>query len=122
MLEAKAFAQRVFGDQRVQLADDVAVMAEREVGLDPPLLRGDPELLEARALMPGERLRELVQRRPPPQGERATSNCSACSGLFSDERLPGAGDRPLKSGQVELVVTHLDQVPRRAGVQPRFRK
>ena len=48
-LAAKALAQRLRGDQRLELADEVGVAPERELGLD-PLLEGAPaELLEAAA-------------------------------------------------------------------------
>jgi hypothetical protein len=47
-------------------------MTEREVGLDPPLERRHAELLETRALMPGERLRKLGECGPAPECERVT--------------------------------------------------
>jgi hypothetical protein len=58
-------------DERLDLADDVAVMSELEVGLD-PLLEGDePQLFETPYLGLRELLeREFRQRRSSPQGER----------------------------------------------------
>ena len=61
----------MLGDEALQLADDVGVASEREVGLDPLLERVQAQLLQPRDLRLGERLEcELVQRRPPPQGKR----------------------------------------------------
>src|SRR5690606_41168143 len=42
-----SLAQRVLLHERVQLGRDERVPAEREVGLDPVLQRGEPELLQA---------------------------------------------------------------------------
>ena len=43
-------------------------------------------------------------------------------GVVLRERLSGFGDRALEQGKVEFVVAHLEQVARRACVQPRLRK
>ena len=62
---------RMLGDQRLQLADQLGVAAERQVGLDPLLERRQPQILEPAALDPRERLlAELGQRRAAPQPER----------------------------------------------------
>jgi hypothetical protein len=45
-------------DEGLELADDVAVPPELEVGLDPLLERDDPQLLQS----PDLRLRELLER------------------------------------------------------------
>ena len=37
-------------DERLELADDARVAAEREVGVDAVLERGEPRVLEARAI------------------------------------------------------------------------
>ena len=122
MLRAEPLAQRVLGDQRLELADHVAVMPEREVGLDPPFERGEAELLEARALVPGERLRELGECRPAPERERVAQQLPRLPGIALRERLPAVGDRALEAGQVELVVADLEQVAGSACLQPRLRK
>jgi hypothetical protein len=59
VLGAEPFAQRMTCDQGLQLTDDVSVMAEREVGLEPPFERRCPKLVQARALVARERLGEL---------------------------------------------------------------
>ena len=70
VLRAKAFAQRMTGDQRLELTDHVAVPAQRQLGFDAPLERGEAQLLEATALGSRERLRELGERRAAPETER----------------------------------------------------
>ena len=53
-LAAQALAQRVLGDQRLELADELGVAAERELGVDALLERRHAQLLEARDLRLGE--------------------------------------------------------------------
>ena len=122
VLQAEALAKRVLGDQRFELTDHVAVMAEREVGLDPLLERCNAELLETRALVPGERLRDLGQRGPAPERKRVTQQLSRLRSIAFRERLASVGDCTLEPGQVELVLPYLEQVTRSARVQPRFGK
>ena len=58
-LPAQPLAQRMTGDEGLELGDDLAVASEREVGLDPFLDGGQAELLEAGDLL----LRERVEAR-----------------------------------------------------------
>ena len=61
-------------DERLELADDVAVPPELEVGLDPLLERGDAKLLQPSDLGLRELLeRELGERGPTPELERSRS-------------------------------------------------
>ena len=122
MLRADALAKRVLGDQRFELTDHVAVMAEREVGLDPPLERDEAELLETRALVSRERFRELGERGPTPERERLAEQFSRLPGIALRERMASVGESALEPGQVELVVAHLERVARTPGVQPWFGK
>ena len=72
----RPFAERVLGDERLELSDQVGVATQVEVGLDPKLQCGQPDLLE-----PGDgRLGELLvgdvrERRAPPQRERVAKAC-----------------------------------------------
>ena len=43
----------MLGDERLELADELGVTAEREIGLDPLLERGEPQLLQPGDLAPG---------------------------------------------------------------------
>ena len=70
-LAAQPLAQRVLGDQRLELADELRVPAGGEVGVDALLERREPQLLQPRALGLRERLvGEVGERRPAPQRER----------------------------------------------------
>ena len=70
-LSAQTLAQRVLRDKRLQLGDQVAVAAEREVGLDPLLDCRQPKLLQPRDLDLRKRVvRKLRQRRAAPERER----------------------------------------------------
>ena len=63
--------QRMLGDERLELADQLAVRAGGEVGVDRPLERGQPQLLQPPDLGRGERLvRDVGQRRAAPQRQR----------------------------------------------------
>ena len=69
---AGPLAQRVLPDERLELRDDVGRPPELDVGGDPLLARGQPQLVEA----PGLGLRplfesELGERRAAPEVERA---------------------------------------------------
>ena len=71
-LALEPLPERVRGDQRLELGQDVLVAAEREVGLDPILERGEPQVLEPPDLVLRERLvREVGERRAAPERERA---------------------------------------------------
>ena len=63
-------AEWVLADEHLDLADELGVAAEREVGLEPPLERLQAELFEARNLGLRERLvGEVGKRRPAPEVE-----------------------------------------------------
>ena len=58
-------------DQRLELADELSVATERQVGLDPLLERGQPHVLEPPRLDARKRLlAELRERRPAPESKR----------------------------------------------------
>ena len=120
LLRAKALAQRVTGDERLELTHHLGVATDREVGLDAPLERREPELLEASGLGVGERLRELGQRRPAPQRQRAPdeSEASTARPAVSAAR-PSATSRSKRSRSSSLV-GELERVPGRTRVEPRL--
>ena len=98
-LPAQPLAVRVLRDQRLQLADQLRVAAEREVGLDPLLQRRQPQILQPAGLDARERLLvELGQRRPAPQRERLAQQPRRARGLGRCARL---GDEPLEPLQVD---------------------
>ena len=63
--------ERMLADERLELVDELGRAAEREIGLDPPLEREQPQLLEPLGVEPQRALvRELAERPAPPQGQR----------------------------------------------------
>ena len=67
----QALAERMLGDECLELPDELVVAPEGEVGVDPELERRQPDLLE-----PGDRrlgeafVGELRERRAPPERQR----------------------------------------------------
>ena len=110
VLRAEALAQRVLRDQRLELADDVAVIARA---------RGRPRAAtrarrgEApRAARP--RAARTARANSASAGPRQSASASpssvrACRASPCDERLPAVGDRALEAREVELVVADLEQ-------------
>src|SRR5262245_43264326 len=105
-------------DERLQLADEIAVPPEAEVRLEPPLERAHPELLEPRALRLRERLRcELGERGAAPELERGPVACRRLLRAAGVEARARLGREPLEAVQVELVRLELEGVPGRSRVQ-----
>ncbi len=70
-LAAQPLAERVRGDQRLELADERRVPAQRELGVDPLLERCNAQLVQPRRFAPRELLLvEIGERRTAPEGER----------------------------------------------------
>ena len=120
VLGAEAFPQRLLGDQCLELADDVALMPEREVGLDPQFDCGQTKLLEPRALVPGEGLREFGQRGAAPERERLTQLPRRVLRITLRKRAATVCELTLETGEVELVFAHLELVAGLACVQSRL--
>ena len=72
-LAAERLAQRVLADERLELADHVAVPPELEIGVDALPQRDEPELLEAADL----RLREVLEARTRRAAGRARARARA---------------------------------------------
>ena len=86
---AEPLAQRVPGDERLQLADELGVAAEREVGLDPLFERRELQLVQARDLRLCERLvGEVGQGGTPPEGERPAQLLGGLLGLALGPSAP----------------------------------
>ena len=80
-LLSEAFAQRVLGDECLQLADNLGVPAELELGLDPLLERAEPQLLEAGDLALRKGLvGQVAESGPAPERERLAEGCCRGSG------------------------------------------
>ena len=64
----QALAQRLLGDERLELADHSDVPAGGQIVLDGELDRGEPQILQPADLQRSEWLRgDIVKRRPAPQ-------------------------------------------------------
>ena len=109
-------------DQRLERADDFALMPKRELGLDPQFDCGQAKLLETPGLVPAEGFSELGEGGAAPERKRAGQQLPRLPWVVLRERLPGAGDRALETGEIEFVVAQFEQVARGACVQPRLRK
>ena len=110
-LRAKALPQRVPLDQLLELADHGAVLTGRERVVDGELARPQPELLEAADLGSGERLvREVVERRAPPQHERLARR------IVGRPLAAGSGgDQALEPQRVDRVRGHTQFIAAPAG-------
>src|SRR4051794_39806067 len=72
---AQPLPVRMLDDQHLQLADQLRVAAEREIGLDPLLHRRQPEILQSSRFHTCKRLvPEVGQRRTTPERERLTED------------------------------------------------
>jgi hypothetical protein len=61
----------MLGDEQLELAKELRMVTERQVGLDPSFERRPPEVLQASCLSSRESLlTEVGQWRPAPEGER----------------------------------------------------
>src|SRR5688572_11096903 len=84
-------------DQRLQLADEIPVAAEREIRLDSLLARDEPPFLEARDLFLREVLeREIGERRPSPDCKGCVQRPRSLRGISTHERLPAGGEQLLE--------------------------
>ena len=104
----------MLGHERLQLADQCRVPAQREVRVDPILERREPLLLEPPDLALRERLiGEVRQWWPAPQGERDTqlvTRQSRIAGLAARARpSPASSSNRSRSN---LPARDLEQVPR----------
>src|SRR5262249_5960530 len=118
LLAPQALAQRIAGDQRLELTDEIAVAPELQIGFDPLFKRMHPELLEPGRLGRRERLRrELGERRAAPQLERRAEALRGLLGATGVEARARRRRDALEAVQVELVRLHLQRVAGRPRVQ-----
>ena len=107
--------QRVLSHERLELADQLGVAAELELGRDALLERAEAQLLEPGDLRLGERLvRELRECRPAPERQCLREQPGALVRRGSARPL----DSLLEPGDVELAGLDVDDVARRPRLQP----
>ena len=111
LLRPKALVQRMPGDQRVELRDQLGVAPAREIRVDRTLQRGDPQLVQARCDGPGARLLgEIGESRSAPERERGAELFARNAKAPVGER-PRPGARPaLEDLQVQRAVGDRDDV------------
>src|SRR5262249_25767656 len=84
-LSVQALTERVLERERFELADELRVAPERQIGIDALLEHRQPELLEARDLDLRERLvGEVGERRASPERQRLVQavRIAACDELL----------------------------------------
>src|SRR5439155_5442065 len=102
-LPAQSLPQRMSRHERLQLGGEIVVSAERQVGLESILRRGDVQLLEPRDLLVRKSLvREVRERRPTPEAERPSKEVCRLRMLFRREGGTTLGDEPLEAVSLEL--------------------
>ena len=110
-LAAQALAQRVLGDERLELGHERRVPAERELGLDPLLERREPQLLEPLDGRARERLvREVGERRPAPEVERLAEQRGRGRGVVVAASAPASAVRRSKRARSKRLVAEPEDV------------
>ena len=114
-LRPEALAERVLGAERLELGDERQVAAERELGVDALLDRGEAELVEPLGLDPVRAARARDPRAavhattPPPRAASGRRD-SASPGR---ERLTALLDQQLEPLEIELARLDPEQVAAR---------
>ena len=115
-LAARALAERLLRDQPLELGDQRAVPAEREVRLDALLESGDPQLLELRDVqLQGRLVRDVGERGAAPQPQRLAQLLRRALREAGGERPAAVLDEPLEPLGVELAGADPEQVAGGAG-------
>jgi hypothetical protein len=103
--------ERLGGDQLLQLGEQLAVPAEREVGLEPVLDRGRPQLGEPARGRLGERLvGEVGERSAAPEPERVAQDRGRALGLPGGERLAALSREALEADGVDRLRRRVEHV------------
>ena len=101
-LGAQPLPVRMLSDQRLQVLDHLGMAAERELGVDQLLERGDPEVIQACHLRLRERLeRELRERLAAPQRQRLLERGHGRLGASRGQLRAPLRDEPLEAVRVE---------------------
>ena len=119
-LRAQALAQRMLGDERLELRDQRPLAPERELGLDPLLPPDQVQLLEPLDVDARERLELEIRERPAaPQALAVPQHPGRASRVPLLERSPPLGQQPLEAVQVELAGLDVHEVAGRAREEDR---
>jgi hypothetical protein len=112
-LTPQPFAVRVVANKPLQLVDQLGILAEREVCLDPIFEHGDAKILQALGLRPqGSFVADPREGMTPPelqglaQPRCRAARCSAFNGLMPLFR------EPLETGRVHVVARDVERIAR----------
>ena len=122
-LLAQPFAQRVLGDERAELGDQVVVAPAAEIGLDPQLDRREPDLLEPGDGGLGEALVcEVAEGGAPPERQGVAQPLRRLGRQATIEQGPPLVHEPLEAVEIERFGLHAEDVARRSGRHHVMRK
>ena len=109
---ARALVEGMLGDRRLQLGDELGVVAQLELGVDEIRLGGRAQLLQPRHLEPGEGLvSEVGERRAAPEPDGLAQLRRTDVRVLS----PSVGDEPLEATEVRLLGRCFEHVAGLAG-------
>ncbi len=110
LLLAKPLVIRVLDGERLEFSDQLGVATEAQIGVDPPLQRGQPELVEPGDLgCDGRFVVEVGERRSPPRGERLREQRRRRGRVGAQQRCC-PGHRLLEGLHVVVEVGRLHQI------------
>ncbi len=107
---AQGLAQRVFGDQLPQVADEFAALAERQAQFDELLDRGEPALLQDRGRRGDHRAALRGHHRAAPQRQRAAQVVGGLGGVAGVQGAAGLLEPEREEGEVEPAGFDVDAV------------
>ena len=120
-LRAEPLPERLLRDQLLELADELAVSAEREIGVDPVFERRESKLVEADDLRLRERLPgEIGERGPAPQRERRPQAVGSGSGVTGRKRSPALLAEPNELEEVDALRLDHEPITRRRCLERAF--
>ena len=118
-LPAQSLAQRILSDQRLELAHQVAVAAERQIGVDAQLERDGTAFFQPGDLAPRERLvRDVRQRRSAPQRESLAQPSGRIGGAPVLQCRGRIADELLEAVEVKLTALHAKLIGVASRLQP----
>jgi hypothetical protein len=111
-LRAQPLAERVLGDQRLELSDHLGMAAQRQPCVDPQLQGSHSHVGEAGDLALGERLvGEIGERLAAPEPEAFVERGGGLPRTVRRQLVPGLREEPFEPVRVEPVGVELQAVP-----------
>jgi len=119
-LAAQTLAKRMLGDHGFELADELSVRGEDQVGLDPVLEGREAKLLQAGDLGLSERLvREVGEGGTAPEVERLPQCLRGALGIAGRKQASPLSEEALEAAGIELVRLEVEQIARGTREQAR---